>query len=141
MNTYMNMTRFIALSAILAVMGLASSGAVAAGKSALPASDPSSKDAQQASRTPGGFQPVATREGETMDVPLSGRSVIYKNGRWVAYNSKEHRMAANASSAPRAQAPASTGFKSISPKEGEIMSFPLSGRSAIYKNGRWVNLP
>ena len=84
MNTYMNTTRFIALSAILAVMGLASSGAVAAGKSALPVSDPYSKKSQLA-RTAASkeFKPVATKEGEIMILPESGRSAIYKNGQWV----------------------------------------------------------
>lgn len=153
MNTSMNITRFIALSAIFAVMGLASSGAVAAGKSALPmssgsigksalpASDWYSKESQLARRAPVEFKPVATKEGETMDFPLSGRSTIYTNGQWVSYNSKEHREAVKARSAPSAQAPASASFKSIPPREGEIMNFPLSGRSAIYKNGQWVNLP
>ena len=95
MNTYMNMTRFIALSAVLAVMGLASSGAVAAGKSAvpmssgstgksaLPVSDWDSKESQLARQAPAEFKPVATKEGEIMNFPRSGRSAIYKNGQWV----------------------------------------------------------
>ncbi len=96
MNTNMNFTRLIALSAVLAVMGLASSGAVAAGKSAqpmssgstgksaLPVSDAYSKESQLARRAPVEFKPVATKEGEIMHFPLRGSSAIYKNGKWVS---------------------------------------------------------
>ncbi len=141
MNTYMNMTRSIALSAIVAVMGLASTDA-AANSGAFPTSDPYSRDSQLARTTPGEFKPSATKEGEVMySNPGHPVDKVYRGGKWVAFNSKEDRKAANAPSAPSAQTPASAGFKSISPKEGEIMNFPLSGRSAIHKNGQWVNLP
>ena len=139
MKTYMNAARFIDLSAILAVMGLASYEA-AANSGTFPTADPYYRDNQLARTSPGDYQPAVIKEGQIMySNPGHPGDKVYRSGKWVSFYSKENRTAANASSVP--SAPALASFKNFSPKEGEIMNFPLSGRSAIYKNGQWVNLP
>lgn len=141
MNTNMKTTRLIALSAVLATMGLASYGA-AANSGAFPTSDPYSRDAQLALKAPdeAPFKPVATKEGEVMNFPLSGRSMVFRGGKWVSVFSKENQQAVNSAPVSGAKPSAAGNSDSVSTREGEVMHFPLSGRSAIFKNGRWVDL-
>ena len=138
-KTYVNATRFIALSAILTVMGLASYEA-AANSGAIPTAAPYYRNNQVARTSPGDYQAAVIKEGQIMySNPGHPGDKVYLSGNWFFFYLKENRKATNAFVVP--SAPALASFTSFSPKEGEIMNFPLSGRSAIYKNGQWINLP